>query len=254
MKETSGKSGAKTKVLTTIISSAVTLIVGLVGGGELTKVRINQESKQQIKSSNAVNITNNMESANSIIQDLLNQLEEKESEIKKLEEDNKKLEEDSKKSEKSTASKESSGQNTVNNTSETDTDTKAVTDTEILKLFQDGEYQTKYTLDEDNGSFKIAGKDYYSGVTIGNTDSGFVLVRLGKQYTHMSFDIGRVDETTITNGKLLIIKDGTQSKEYTLDGEKSLMSVDFDVTDTDTLKIQIDPDWSTYGIVNIKLD
>ena len=70
----------------------------------------------------------------------------------------------------------------------------------------------------------------------------------------MSFDVGRVDDTSINNGKLLIIKDKVKAEEYDLDGEKSLMSVDFDVTGTNDLKIQINPDWSTYGIVNIKLE
>lgn len=32
------------------------------------------------------------------------------------------------------------------------------------------------------------------------------------------------------------------------------MSFELDVTGTDRLKIQIDPDWTTYGIVNVKVE
>ena len=131
---------------------------------------------------------------------------------------------------------------------------KANIDGELLDLVEPSDtYSEIHTVDDNKEGFKIAGEDYYSGITIGYTESSYVLVKLHKKYTRMSFDVGRVDESPIKDGKLLIVRDKNTTEKYNLDGEKSIMSVTVDVTGTDTLKIRIDPDWSEYGIVNIKL-
>ena len=137
-------------------------------------------------------------------------------------------------------------------TSDSASGTTTNTDEGFVDLVYDGDNYEVYTLDNDNGSFKIAGQEYHSGITIGS-GKGFILTNLGKKYTHVSLEIGRVDESSIQNGTMLVIRDGKETNSYSLDAEKTLEQIDFDVTGTNNLKIQVDTDWSNYGIVNIKL-
>lgn len=258
MKKTDGKksNGVKKRVLKLLIKIVV-LITVAIGGAAADRISVNVKLNKLIDSSKTINITNNTGSIEGIVYELINQLKEKDKELSKKNDEIIKLKEENAGLKVSNSSSEAIvGQNTNTSTTadNSDDDTKASTDAEVMTLFGDGEARTIYSLDNDKGSFKIAGEDYYSGVTIGNTDSGWVYVNLKKKYKHISFDVGRVDECPINDGKLLLIKDEGNPKKYDLDAEKSLMSFELDVTGTDRLKIQIDPDWTTYGIVNVKVE
>lgn len=253
MKKTEGKKskGVKKNVIKLLIKIVV-LITVAIGGAAVYRISINVRLNKLIDNSKTINITNNTGSIEGIVYELINQLKEKDKELSKKNDEIIKLKEENAGLKVSNSSSEATvGQDT---SSATDNDTKASTDVEVMDLFGDGEARTVYSLDNDEGSFKIAGEDYYSGVTIGDKESGWVYMNLKKKYKHISFDVGRVDECPINDGKLLLIKDEGNPKKYDLDAEKSLMSFELDVTGTDRLKIQIDPDWTTYGIVNVKVE
>lgn len=256
MKKTEEKKskGVKKNVLKLLIKIVV-LITAAVGGAAVYRISVNVRLNKLIDNSKTINITNNTGSIEGIVYELINQLKEKDKELSKKNDEIIKLKEENAGLKVSNSSSEAAvGQDTSSTADNSDNDTKASTDAEVMDLFGDGEARTVYSLDNDEGSFKIAGEDYYSGVTIGNAESGCVYVNLKKKYKHISFDVGRVDECPINDGKLLLIKDEGNPKKYDLDAEKSLMSFELDVTGTDRLKIQIDPDWTTYGIVNVKVE
>lgn len=256
------KSKGVIKLILTLLINIIILVTAVLGKGEKDRISINVQINELIDKSNVINVTNieapaednvsklidELNKRNKIIEEKEKELSEKDDEIIKLQDENERLKVSNSSSEAAV------GRDTDTTTDNSDDDTKASTDTEVMALFGDGRARTVYKLDNDEGSFKIAGEDYYSGVTIGNTDSGWVYVNLKKKYKHISFDVGRVDECPINDGKLLLIKDEGNPKKYDLDAEKSLMSFELDVTGTDRLKIQIDPDWTTYGIVNVKVE
>ena len=256
------KSKGVIKLILTLLINIIILVTAVLGKGEKDRISINVQINELIDKSNVINVTNieapaednvsklidELNKRNKIIEEKEKELSEKDDEIIKLQDENERLKVSNSSSEAAV------GWDTDTTTDNSDDDTKASTDTEVMALFGDGRARTVDKLDNDEGSFKIAGEDYYSGVTIGDTDSGWVYVNLEKKYKHISFNVGRVDECPINDGKLLLIKDKGNPKKYDLDAEKSLMSFELDVTGTDRLKIQIDPDWTTYGIVNVKVE
>lgn len=128
----------------------------------------------------------------------------------------------------------------------------------FLETIYDGINFTTYGIDENVQSFKIGGKEYYSGVTLyggwdGEQNAGSILCNLGKKYSKLTFEVGRVDETSITEGKLVILGDQTVLKDYEINPEKSLEKMEVNIEGVQDLKIQIQSGFSTYGIVNCEL-
>lgn len=256
------KSKGVIKLILTLLINIIILVTAVLGKGEKDRISINVQINKLIDKSNVINVTNieapaednvsklidELNKRNKIIEEKEKELSEKNDEITKLKDENESLK-------ASNASSETTvGRDTDTTTDNSDDGMKAITDGQLVDLIEPNDtYSEVHTVDDNKEGFKIAGEDYYSGITIGDTESSYVLVRLHKKYTRMSFDVGRVDESAIKDGKLLIIGDKNTPEKYNLDGEKSSMSVTVDVTGIDTLKIRIDPNWSVYGIVNIKL-
>ena len=184
MKKTEGKKskGVKKNVLKLLIKIVV-LITVAVGGAAVYRISVNVRLNKLIDNSKTINITNNTGSIEGIVYELINQLKEKDKELSKKNDEIIKLKEENAGLKVSNSSSEATvGQDTSSTADNSDNDTKASTDAEVMNLFGDGEAETVYRLDNNEGSFKIAGEDYYSGVTIGNKESGWVYVNLKKKY------------------------------------------------------------------------
>lgn len=129
---------------------------------------------------------------------------------------------------------------------------------DFLETIYDGIHFTIYGIDESVQSFQIGGTEYYSGVTLyggwdGDQNEGNILCNLGGKYSKLTFDVGRVDETSITEGKLIVLGDQKILKNYDINPEKSLENIEVVIDGVQDLKIQIQSTYSTYGIVNCEL-
>lgn len=244
----------KKTVAKQVIKGVVAIIVAVIsffGGEQVERNKINTESIQQVKNSNNSKDTNNVitnvnvDSAESV-GDVINTILTENKELReKIDEQEKQIDEL-----KVSATSSKTITSKVESISTDDTENAGE---DFLNLVYDGEHYELYTLSNDNGTFKIAGKEYHSGIVI-DTYTGFALANLEGKYSHVSLDIGRVDESQIEDGAMIIIRDGKETNNYNLDAEKTLTSIDFDVTGTNNLKIQVDSKWSEYGIVNVRLE
>lgn len=231
------------KALVTGICGIICAIITGISGYMIAR----NDAEKQV--SQYVNVDNGdiSEAVNSLVtenQSLKEELDEEKEKNSTLEKENEEL--------------RNSGNSTSNDDSATSTaenDTETTSSSDFLSLVYDGDDYYISGIDDGGNDIKIGGNSYYSGLELAvNGNCGFALANLGKKYTHLSFEVGRMDEEPIVGAKLTIFKDGEVYQNYEIDAEKTLTAIDFDITDTDILKIQLDSDFAEYAIVNINLE
>lgn len=132
-------------------------------------------------------------------------------------------------------------------------------DTDVL---YDGDRFKKYLLTGNEG-FLIGGKEYREGIEIETSSGyeGYILLNLNKQYSKVSFDIGRTESSDNDKDiQLEIYLDDKFITTYDISGSTPITHVEIPVDYAGSMKIIAGDggkfgfaDYTTYGLVNFTL-
>ena len=225
----------KTSIKVAIITGICGIIAGGVGGGYLvSSINSNQNVNKNINN-NTLIFTNESGEKEEITVDDFQKIQKDNKELKEdLEESKKKLLESIEKNkEKSDALKSNSEK--------------------ILDVLYDGKEYRMYKASDGGNGIKIGGKSYTDAFTIGGY-GGFVLLNLDKKFSHMNFEVGRVDESRISDADVRIYLDNNLSGEYEINSQIPLTALEADLAGATTLKIELtSDDYVEYGFINLEL-
>ena len=203
-----------------IITAIITGLIGAIGGSAATYTVTNSTINANSNNNNTIIINKNGQ-----------EIEITADDYEQLEKDNKELEKNLKlNQEKSEAAD--------------------IESSDFIDTLYDGERYDKYLSSNNDESISIGGKTYNDSFKISN--NGFVLFNLDGNYTKVNMDIGRIDDSNVTNTAIKIYLDDKLSGSYRISGEKTLTNIDIDLAGANNMKITLESDVLVrYGFVNI---
>lgn len=118
-------------------------------------------------------------------------------------------------------------------------------------------YQSRYI--DTPTTFKMSGQTYTHGFTASTGNTGYAMFNLNGNYSTLSFDLGHIDSTHLTDTQICIYLDGELSQ--VIDASAEGMVTHFDVPLHNALQLKIAWDgtgWSAYvnphyGFANCEL-
>lgn len=76
--------------------------------------------------------------------------------------------------------------------------------------------------------------------------------RIDGNYSKVTMDVGRIDDSTVTDAEIKIYLDDKLSGSYKISAEKVLTNIDIDLAGANNMKITLEADtFVRYGFVNI---
>ena len=215
-----------------IITALITGVIGAVGGSAMTYTA----------TTNNNNTNNNTNNSTIIINRDGEQIEVSADDYEKLEADNKKLQKENDSLEKSLKNNQAKSEQAN------------LESTDFIDTLHDGEAHEVSLSANNDDSFMIGGKSYTDAFMLYGYN-GFALFNLEENYSKVEFDVGRIDESDISNAEVKIYLDGKLSGNYSINAEQTLTHLDIDLAGTQDLKIAIQSeDYVKYGFVNIKAE
>lgn len=122
----------------------------------------------------------------------------------------------------------------------------------FIDSLYDGERYDKYLSSNNGESISIGGKTYNDSFEISN--NGFTLFNLDGNYSKVTMDVGRIDDSIVTDAEIKIYLDDKLSGSYKISGEKVLTNIDIDLTDANSMRITLEVDtllvmdWATFQL------
>ena len=211
-----------------LITAIITGVIGAVGGSAATYTITNNNSSINTNGSNNTIIINRDGKEIEITADDYEQLAK---DNEQLEEDNKKLEESLKNNQEKSASADLENSN-------------------FIDTLYDGQSYKKSLSSNNDESLSIGGKTYTDSFEI--FDDGFVLFNLEGKYSKVNMDIGRIDDSSVTDAEIKIYLDDKLSGSYKINAEKTLTNIDIDLAGANNMKIALESEaFVEYGFVNV---
>ena len=118
-------------------------------------------------------------------------------------------------------------------------------------------YQSRYI--DTPTTFEMAGQTYTHGFTASTGNTGYALFNLDGNYSTLSFDLGHIDSTHLTDAQICIYLDGELSQVIDASAESMVTHFDIPLHNALQLKIALDgTGWSAYvnphyGFANCEL-
>lgn len=103
----------------------------------------------------------------------------------------------------------------------------------------------------DGQSFRMAAQEFSNGFVLRN--SAYAYFNLPSEYTELSFAVGHVDGTSMSDGKFEIYMDGVFVREITVKASELPMQYTLDVSGVKQVVFQCYGNWSHIGIADITI-
>ncbi len=125
----------------------------------------------------------------------------------------------------------------------------------LLDVCKPYSYDTLYQEYINGENFISGGQSYSNGFVFKqhgyvNGHQHYANFNLSGTYTNLTFTLGHIDGTTMSNGTLKIYFDGVYETEFSLNCEALPQKITLDVTGVKQLKIEIVDTWGAYGFGN----
>lgn len=213
-----------------LITAIITGIIGAVGRSTATYTVTNQNTNNNVNtntSNNSIIINRDGEE----IEVTANDYEQLEKDNKQLKQANQKLEESLKNNQEKS-------------------DTANLENSDFIDSLYAGERYDKYLSSNNDESISIGRKTYNDSFKVSN--NGFALFNLNGNYSKVTMDVGRIDNSSVTDAEIKIYLDDKLSGNYKISGEKVLTNIDIDLAGASNMKITLEADTTVhYGFVNI---
>ena len=213
-----------------LITAIITGIIGAVGGSAASYTVTNHNTNN--------NVNTNTSNNTIIINRDGKEIEITADDYEQLEKDNEQLEQDNQKLEESLKNNQEKS------------DAADLENSDFIDSLYDGERYDKYLSSNNDESISIGGKTYNDSFEISN--NGFALFNLDGNYSKVTMDVGRIDDSTVTDAEIKIYLDDKLSGSYKISAEKVLTNIDIDLAGANNMKIALEADSIVrYGFVNI---
>jgi hypothetical protein len=102
--------------------------------------------------------------------------------------------------------------------------------------------------------FSMSGNERTNGFTLyDNYGVGYVISNIGGLYDEIRFDVGHVDNTSMTDGKLIIYLDGILYKTYEIKADALAINIKIPITNINQIKIFVENRYATLGFADVMI-
>lgn len=102
--------------------------------------------------------------------------------------------------------------------------------------------------------FSMSGRERTNGFTLyDNYGVGYVISNIGGQFEEIRFDVGHVDNTSMTDGKLIVYLDGILYKTYEIKADALVINITIPITNINQIKIVVENRYATLGFADVMI-
>ena len=127
---------------------------------------------------------------------------------------------------------------------------------DFINSSYDSYYIESFDTSNEMNFFSMNGRKYYQGIVIGNDsyiNGGYLTFNVETVDT-LSFTLGRIDNSTMTNITMAVYRDGEWWQDITMGNIETWKEVELDLSEVSTLRLVIDSSRVKYGLGNISIN